>query len=182
VLRWLEGVVGGREPLLALDTAPTPPAAPPAIDDDQMRAGYESVVEQLDRVAAELFDDEVHRVLLATLAVLWECAPETVAHTAPNEVAGGLVWIVGKANDLFRGGLKQNVVQRTLWMRRQLSIPGQSLASAVRGVDLHGAYRPHGCPDLMSFGNAALLTAGTRRVLVRWRDQALRAEAEASQG
>jgi hypothetical protein len=104
-----------------------------------------------------------------------------VGRRPPNEVAGGLVWLVGRANDLFRGGLKQVTVQRELWMRSQLSIVGQSLASSLRGVDLYGAPRPHRCPDLMSFGNPILLTAGTRRLLVRWRDEAVRAEAASDQ-
>ena len=181
VLRWLEGVVGGRERLLALDDSASPEPTPPVIDDARLRAAYDAVVDHLDRVAAELFDEEVRRVLLAALAALWERAPETVAHRAPNEVAGGLVWVVGRANELFRGGLRQNTVQRELWMRRQLSVAGQGVAPSLRGVDLHGAHRPHGCPDLMSFGNAALLTAGTRHMLVRWRDEALRAEEGAAQ-
>lgn len=181
VLRWLDGVVGGREALLGLDDRPTAPPAPPAIEDDGLRSAYESVVDHLDRVSAELFDEEVQRVLLAALAALWERAPEKVVRRPANEVAGGLVWVVGRANDLFRGGLRQITVQRELWMRGQLSVVGQGLASSLRGVDLYGAPRPYRCPGLMSFGNPVLLTAGTRRQLVHWRDEALRAEEGPSQ-
>jgi hypothetical protein len=176
VLRWLDGAVGGRDALLALDEAPTPAPEAPPIDDDRLRASYESVADHLDRVGAELFDEEVHRVLLSALALVWEQSPETVAGRPANEVAGGLVWVVGRANDLFRGGLSQATVQRHLWLRRQLSTVGQGVAPWLRGVDLHGAPRPPRCPNLLTFANPHLLTMATRRSLISWRDQALREE------
>jgi len=90
-----------------------------------------------------------------------------------STVAGGLIWVVGKANGLFDGGFTQQLVRRELWFKQPLNVPGQALARHLRGLDFHGESRPRGCPDLTSFARPELLTTETRRTLIRWRDRAL---------
>lgn len=175
VMQWLDGLVGGREALLALDDRSVPDVGPPPIEDAEARAAYDAVAEQLDRVATTYFDEEVRLVLAAALRAVWEAGPALVTGRPANQVAGGLLWVVGRANQLFAGGLTQTSMQRELWLKPTLSQCGQRLGHVLRGVDLYDAPRPHQCPDLKSFGNPDLLTAATRRLVMRWRDQALAA-------
>ena len=104
--------------------------------------------------------------------------PELLIAGFETLVAGGVVWVVGRANDLFSGGLTQTTVRRELWCRGQLSQLGQSIATLLRGVDLWAAQRPPNSPNLVAFANPDLLTPRTRRILARWRDEALRAQRE----
>ena len=171
-------MVGGRDALLALDDLPAEPRPRPVIEDPAMAAAYAEVEGHLARVAAAFFDDEVDRLLASTLAAVWERSPETVTGRPATLVAGGVVWVVGRANDLFSGGLTQTTVRRELWCRGQLSQLGQSIATLLRGVDLWAAQRPPNSPNLVAFANPDLLTPRTRRILARWRDEALRAQRE----
>ena len=174
VLRWLDGMVGGRETLLALTDEPDPPAPPLDLPDAESRAAVAAVKESLDRVASELLDAEARRALDRALTLLGHAAPHalTGARSAPT-VAGGLLWIVGKANGLFDGGFTQQLVRRELWLKQPLNVPGQALARHLRGIDFHDEPRPRGCPDLRSFARPELLTVATRRTLIQWRDLAL---------
>ncbi|MGH3346826.1 MAG: hypothetical protein ACRDO4_07570 [Nocardioides sp.] len=180
VLRWLDGLVGGRAALLALTDQPDETVARPPLDDPESEAAYVAVGEALDRVAGEFLDAEARRVLDLSLALLWQTAPHVVTGArSASAVAGGLLWIVGKANGLFDGGFTMQLVRRELWLKQALNVPGQALARHVRGIDFHGEPRPRGCPDLLSFGRTELLTIETRRLLIQWRDLALALNAEA---
>jgi len=180
VLRWLDGVVGGRATLLALTDGPGEPTATPVFPDAEAEAAYAAVQEQLDRVTGTFLDPEAHRVLGRALALLWHAAPHAVTGArSPSVVAGGLIWVVGKANGLFAGGLTQQLVRRELWLKQGLNVPGQALARSLRGIDFHSEPRPRGCPDLTTFARPELLTPSTRRALVEWRDLALGEEAGA---
>lgn len=170
VLRWLDGLVGGREALLALTDAPVQPVPPAAVHE----AAYAGVREALDRVSGDYLDVDACRVLDRSLALLWEAAPHAVTGASSvSTVAGGLLWIVAKANGLFDGGFTQQLVRRELWLKQQLHLPGKALARHLRGLDFHAQPRPHGCPDLTSFARVELLTSQTRRTLVEWRDLGL---------
>jgi hypothetical protein len=175
VLEWLDGLVGGREALLALTDEPATPR-PPTFDDAEQGAVYLAVADLLDRVAEQFFDEEVARTFEVAQWTLWQRRPTffTPAHPA-NATAGGLCWVVGRANGLFTGGLTQMTVQRELWLRSTLSTVGQRVAPVLRGVTLTRGRRPAQAPDLMGFADAALLTPTTRRTLLHWRDQALAA-------
>jgi hypothetical protein len=177
VLEWLDGLVGGREALLAMSDAVAPSPEPPTFEDAEQGAVYLAVTELLDRIAGLFFDDEVARVLEVALSTLWQRRPGlfTPAHTA-NATAGGLCWVVGRANGLFVGGPTQTTIQRELWLRSSLSTVGQRIALVLRGVALTQGRRPRQAPDLMGFANPALLTPTTRRTLLPWRDQALAAQ------
>lgn len=178
VLRWLDGLVGGRAALLALTDDPSEPATTPVFPDDASAAAYAAVGEALDRVAGGLLDAGARRMLDRALVLLWETAPHAITGArSPSSVAGGLIWIVGKANGLFDGGFTQQLVRRELWLKQALNVPGQALAKQLRGIDFHSEPRPRGCPDLASFARSDLLTVETRRQLVAWRDLALALEA-----
>lgn len=177
VLRWLDGLVGGREALLALTDQPGEPCAAPTFPDAQSQAAYAAVQEQVARLAGEFLDIEAQRALDRALTLLWQTAPRAVTGApSASTVAGGLVWVVGKANGLFDGGFTQQLVRRELWLKQALNVPGQALARHLRGLDFHGEPRPRGCPDLASFARPELLTGQTRRTLIQWRDLALALE------
>lgn len=177
VLQWLDGVVGGREALLALGDDPTAEPERPRFADPREQEAYAGVEAAIRRVAGSLLDADAQRVLHAALALLWREAPQQVTGAlTPAAVAGGLFWVVGKANGLFGVGLTQQQVQRELWLKQQLHSSGQAVARQLRGIDLHGTGRPRECPDVMSFARVELLTAHTRRALMAWRDQALAEE------
>ena len=180
VLRWLEGLVGGRPCLDALTGDPTPPPGPPAFETPDDEHVHAEVAACLDRVATAYFDTEAQRVLRVALGLLWREAPDVVTgSSSAGRVAAGLFWVVGKANALFVGGLTQQLVQRELWLDQPLSQPGRLVADRLRGVDFHAVPRPHGCPDLTAFARPELLTAQTRRTLLQWRDRAVAEQAAA---
>lgn len=177
VLRWLDGLVGGRAALLALSGAPTEPAATPTFPDDGSAAAYAAVRGAVDRVTGTYLDADAGRVLERALVLLWRTAPHALTGaSSASTVAGGLIWVVGKANGLFDGGFTQQLVRRELWLKQGLNVPGQALARHLRGIDFHGEPRPRGCPDLGSFARPELLTTATRRQLIHWRDLALALE------
>lgn len=180
VLRWLDGLVGGREALLRLDDRPAPPVERPTIDDPEARAVYDEVTDHLARLVGSFFDEEIGRVLEATLEAVWVTEPRAVTGRPAQQVAAGLVWVVGRANQLFTSGLTQASVQRELWVKPSLSQCGQRLATLLRGIDLYGAPRPRQCPDLHGVADPRVFTAATRGLLVRWRDQALAAREAAA--
>ena len=90
-----------------------------------------------------------------------------------------MVWAVGKANGLFTpdGSLRQKDVAAQLGFPGQLSAAGRRVEAQIVGAPGLLGPRPHGlgCPDLLALGTPALLTSGTRRLIVRLRDQARRA-------
>lgn len=180
LLRWLDGMVGGRATLLALDDAPDPAPEPPILRDAEVTERFHDAGEHLARVAADLYDDEVARVLESALATVCTEAPALATSHPANVLAGGIMWVVGSANGLFRHGVAQRDVQRRLWMTQQISTMGRRLVATLSGPDVHGEPRPARAPDLRGFANARLLTPSTRRELIGWRDLALEAEAQAT--
>lgn len=172
-LDWLCGLVGGPDALDALTDATTADPEPPTFGGPEDVAAYDAVAGHLDRVGRLFFDEDANRVLAHALGSLWSRDPGTVRGPAPaQQTAGGLVWVVGRANGLFGGGLTQTAVQRELWLEGSLATAGQPVARVLRGIDLYGGTRPRDAPDLRGFANAALLTTATRRTVIRWRDQA----------
>jgi hypothetical protein len=179
-LDWLRGLVGGQAALDALGDERTPEPGPPDLDHPGDLESYDAVAEQLDRLTDRFFGAEVGRVLQQALALLWMREPALLrGPVTAGQVAGGLCWVVGKANGLFGGHLTQTAIQGDLGLRHPLSGLGQRVGRALGGLPVYGGCRPHFAPDLQAFGEPLLLTAGTRRSLVRWRDQALDAERRA---
>ena len=169
-LAWLEGLVGGRAALLALTDEPAPPPRPPALASTTDGAAYDAVVTRLDRVT-ELYDAEVAAILDWALATAWHRRPALFDGRA-SALAGGLVWVVGKANGLFDRDLRPCDVQGALELRSPLRPMGLRLAPVVGRTAPVVAPRPMEASDLTGFGEAALLTPTTRREVTTWRDLA----------
>lgn len=176
VIGWLCGLVGGPVELDAL-IEERPVGETLVLGDPEDATAFGAVGAHLDRVGGLFFDAEVTAVLQRALALLWTGDPGLVRGPTPaNEVAAGVVWVVGRANGLFGGGLTQTTIQRELWVKQPLATSGQRVSRVLRGIDLFAGTRPPQAPDLRGFANAALLTPATRRTLIRWRDQARAAE------
>lgn len=177
VLDWLDEIVGGRRALEALDTAPlTAPPSTVGEPDGPDAAAHEAVADLLTRVVDRFFDDEVAAALRRALDRLWDIDRALVTSGKPAAVvAGGICWLVGRANGLFADGgrVRQRDVQRELWLKSSIAGPGKTVQTALRGLDPAGARRPMPCPDLVPTGDPALLVSATRRELVALRDRAL---------
>lgn len=180
-LDWLDAVVGGRIALESLDDLPLQPVSAP--DDAELplasRHRLEAITRSLDAAAEEFWDDEVRHALGAVLAAVWAEAPELALRSKSSaHVAGGICWIVGRANDMFGGhGVTQTEVSKCLGLPA-LSASGTSLHHALRGLQPPYGSRPHHEPDLLPTGRADFLIASTRRRLIRLRGQALAARAQ----
>lgn len=177
VLAWLDAVVGGRRALLDLDAAPLEDAPPEAAAD---HPAYDAAVDLLERVARDVFhDDEVGVAAHHVLDRVWAEDPEllTSRRTVP-QVAGGVLWVVGRANGLFgqAPAVRQKDVQRALWLSQPLSGQGRAVERCVRPLGGDAPPRPWRLPSLEPLGDRRLLTSRTRRDLVTWRDRALEAQ------
>lgn len=174
VLAWLDGVVGGRAALLALDEDEQVQLARPA------GAGelYDEVLACLGRVSVEHFDEDFRRAVEAALVTLvQEDAALLQEGRGAVDVAAGLVWVVGRANGLVgaRTGLTQKKLRQTLWLKSWPSHLTPRYQGVLRGLKPEPAPRPTLCPDLLELGDPAYLTAKTRSELRRLRDRALAA-------
>lgn len=182
VLRWLEGLAGGHAALMELTDEPPAPSGLPAPEDPPLVEAHDQVGAHLDRVCSAYFDQEVRDLCERGLRTVLACDPRLATRTHANELAGGLLWLVGRANRLFTGGVTQVTIQRELWLKKQLSVCGQALRHCLAGVDVHAEPRPPSLPDLRTYGCGDLLTGSTRRLVLRWRDEALAAQAAAAPG
>lgn len=177
VLAWLDLLVGGRRALLDLDVAPLEDA-PSAVAADH--PAFDAAADLLERVPRDVFgDDEVAAAAQHVLDRLWAAEPEqiTTRRTVP-QVAGGILWVVGRANGLFgpAPAVRQKDVQRALWLSQSLSTPGRVVERCLRRLDLEPCARPWGMPALESIGDPGVLTSATRRDVVAWRDRALESQ------
>jgi hypothetical protein len=177
-LDWLDSLVGGRIALEALTDDPLP--LPPLLNVDDLplaaRHRVEGVTRALD-VLTELFDAETGRALKAVLAALWEEDRQVVltARSAAH-VAGGICWVVGKANDLFgKDKVTQQASQKKVGLTTSISSFGSTVHRSLRGLQPTYADRPWSQRDLLATGRAGFLTSATRRRLIRLRDQAVAA-------
>jgi len=173
VLRWLESLVGGRAALESLDDGPTPEVPRPAGD----FPSYDEAQAHLERVCQQYFGPEVALVCDNTLARLAERNAELLGLLTGQQVAAGVMWVVGKANVLFGGGVTMTTIARELWVRQPLHAHGTTVGAAVRGAWLGSGLSPRGMPDHKPFGTPTVLTRGVRRRVCEWRDVALAAEA-----
>ncbi len=142
-------------------------------------AAYDALASQVDRAADLFCDAEVAAVLDWALVTGWHRRRDTVNPLGRGRapaVAGGLAWVVGKANGLFDGDLRQVDVQRALGLGSPLRGMGLRLAPVVGRGSPVVAPRPLEAPDLTGFGEPALLTPATRREVATWRDRALGVE------
>lgn len=186
VLEWLDGVCGGREALEALDDAPlrSDDRVLPDVADGPSTPLLAEAAGLLGVVAARHFDPETAIALHRALLRVWTDQPETVTRArTTRHLAGGLCWVVGKANGLFRpaGETRMSEVQDALALSSAISSYAPSVQSALRGLrefptDRWGRpNRPDGTPHLLALGHPDLLVSATRERLIRLRDRALAA-------
>jgi len=177
-LDWLDSLVGGRVALedLTDDPLPVPPLL--RVDDQPLAARHrvEAVSRALD-VVTDLFDVETGRALKTVLARLWEEDRDVVLNAkSAAQVAGGICWLVGRANDQFgKDKVTQLSVQKQLGVTTTISSFGSTVHRALRGLQPTYTERPWSQRDLLATGRAAFLTSTTRRRLIRLREQAVAA-------
>lgn len=194
LLEWLDEQAGGRASLVALTGEPLTddgtevPEADRSLDRQRLTA----VAELLDGCANVLLHlEEWGNACRRALPLLWETDREVVTQ-APSaaHVAAGIVWAVGKANGWFPTSGYSICTQSTLrdhfGLTAYASGYGKSIQAALRAA-WPTASRPWGwrrptTPDLAPLGRPDLLTASTRRTLMRLRDQALASELMAGGG
>jgi hypothetical protein len=127
------------------------------------------------------------RLPTRALPLLWQSDPHVVLHAATaGQVAAGIVWSVGKANGWFPTGGYSVCTQSTLrdhfGLSAYPSAYGKTVQSALRATlptDRPWGWPgpgPHHTPGLAPLGRPDLLTATTRRMLIRLREQALASE------
>ena len=177
-LRWLDGLVGGRESLLALDDRPlvTRPLDLDALAVD-LRARATVISAECDRLVAEVF---ASGELVAAGRHLFEAVlaadPGMLGRSVRDDTAtGALVWAAGQANGLI--GPEGQLLARDLWPR--LGIPpsaaGRGAAMLERlapGADQ--LVPPAGAPKLRATGLPGVLIGATRALLTARRDEVLK--------
>jgi hypothetical protein len=171
VLVWLDGAVGGRRALLALDDEPLVSTADPTDD---------TVDELLRRAAEELFDAEFLLATRAMLTALRSADAELAASLPDAELAAGICWLAGRANGVVGQGttVNQKMLKRVLWLSTSPSRRIPRIKAALRGLRPDPAPRPADCPELLELGVPGFLTSATRRRLIALRDRALQVAEE----
>ena len=177
-LHWLDCVAGSREELLAMTASPV--ALP------RLRDHLDPVADEAWLVADELLTDLREALLPADLAPpLRECLllararlPELAERMTPARLAGGVAWVVGKANAAIgpEGPITQTRVADHLGTTT-LNACGSQVLGHVRRLGWVSA-RPweSNAPALTAVGRVELLSARVRRDLVELRDRSLAEE------
>ncbi|MCY7400490.1 MAG: hypothetical protein LH477_05965 [Nocardioides sp.] len=178
VLHWLDCVAGSREELLAMTASPV--ALP------RLRDHLDPVVDEPWLVADELLVDLREALLPADLAaplrgcllLARERLPELAERMTPARLAGGIAWVVGKANAAIgpEGPVTQVRIADHLGTTT-LNACGTQVLGHVRRLGWNSA-RPWACgaPALVAVGRVELLSASVRRDLVELRDRSLAEE------
>jgi hypothetical protein len=186
-LHWLDSVCGGRDAVLAFDTAPLvddggdlPEGLPPG-----HRQRLESCLVLLDATARQFFDEEAGIALRRGLLRLYERAPGVVTGArSASLLTLGLVWAVGHANGLLfpRGVVTEKELKPYLNANQGGSTIGSKVREALAGpFTWRTADRPWGYGgqprDLQPLGHVDLLVSSVRRQLLGVRERALAAQA-----
>lgn len=187
VLAWLDDVCGGRESVLALDSAPVEDSPDlPEVHSAPARSRLVAVAELLDAVAARRFDPEAGVAFRRCLLGVWDREPDAVldAVTAA-QVAGGVAWLVAKANGELGPQRRVTVtrLKEELALHATPSTYGKVVHRALVGYREFASERTgrlYELPDLLPLGRSDLLLASTRRTLCRARDRALEAQQAAA--
>ena len=183
VLAWLDDVCGDRAAVLALGPDPLEDDRDlPEADTPQARARLTAVAELLDAVAAGCFDPEMSVAFRVCLLQVWEREPDVVLEGATAAlVAGGIAWVVTKANGLLgaQGRITVTRLKESLALHPSPATYGKVVQRALvgyRDFDSERARRIAEMPDLLLLGRPELLVCSTRRILCRARDRALEAQ------
>ena len=183
VLGWLDDVCGDRDAVVTLtpDVLVDEPDLP-EVEAPQARARLTAVAELLDAVAARRLDPEFGVAFRRCLLVLWTREPDVVLDAATAaHVAGGVAWVVAKANDEIGAQRRITVTQLrdALALHQSPTTYGKVVQRALvgyRDFDSQRTGRTYELPDLLPLGRTDLLVASTRRTLCRARDRALEAQ------
>ena len=179
VLAWLDTVAGGREELMAMTASPV---ALPRLADH-----LDPVADEPWLITDELLTDLRESLLPSDLAApLRECLllarerlPELAERMTPVRLAGGIAWVVGKANAAIgpEGPITQILIAHHLGTT-QLNACGNQVLGHVRRLGWTSR-RPWHCeaPALLALGRVELLSSGVRRDLVGLRDRSLAEQA-----
>ena len=187
-LAWLERLCGSRAAIDALDARPLSGDGLdlPEVSDAQSRSRLSAVAELLDAVADRWFDQEIENAFRRALLLTWAAEPEVVLNAATAaHAAGGVAWVVCKANGLLRpqGDMRVGMIKDALALSPSPATYGKVVERALQGYRARpeeGWWRPEGLPDLLAVGHPDLLVSSVRRRLVRVRDRAKEAEAAAN--
>lgn len=180
VLDWLADVCGSPAAVAALGTDPLPDRPDGVVAEPPDRATEElltTAADLTDLVADRWFDAETSYAFRAALHLLLAEDPLTVRRSrSAAHLAGGICWVVGKANGLFLpvGERRVGTIHDTLGLGGSASGRGNEIAAALRGFrgQRLGWRRPEGVPDLLVLGRTDLLVSATRAQLVRLREKA----------
>jgi hypothetical protein len=179
-LGWLARLVGSHEVLDNLPVEPLPGDEPLDLSavPGQVRERVQVISEQVDDVAARLFDDEVRTACRRLLVRAVAAEPGLLREPSRDEVVpAAVLWAVGKANDLLGQGRQMPVsaVTALCGLKSAPTERGKAFAHAIagpRGV-VFGRYQYAADPDVLELGSSDLLVSRFRRQLVRLRDLAL---------
>jgi len=177
-LAWLEAVAGSRERLLSMTSSPV--ALPrlgdhldPVVDEPWLVTD-----ELLTDLRESLFPSDLAAPLREGLLLVRDRLPELAERMTPARLAGGIAWVVGKANAAIgpEGPVTQVRVADHLGTTA-LSTAGSQVLGHVRRIGWPSHW-PWGCgvPALLPVGRVELLSAGVRRDLVELRDRCLEEE------
>jgi hypothetical protein len=179
-LGWLARLVGGHDVLDHLSVDPLPADEPLELVavSGRVRERVQVISDQVDDVAARLFDDEVRTACRRLLVRAVAAEPGLLREPSRDEVVpAAVLWAVGKANDLLGPGRQMPVsaVTALCGLKSAPTERGKAFAHAVagpRGVAF-GRYQYGVAPDVLELGSADLLVSRFRGQLVRLRDLAL---------
>lgn len=168
MLEALDGVVGGRKVLMALDAAPLPDEAFDwgAIPAD-IHPVVQEVLEACDRCADELLDGEHRTAMRRFLARTAAADPKIFRRKAsPVRGAAAIAWVICRANESVGTSWSELSVQELL---ESFGVTG-SVSRRAEPMLRANAVEPHGVYGMMHLGSAELLTAARRVDLIELRD------------
>jgi hypothetical protein len=176
-LQWLEGLVGGRRALLALDGRPLvhgPLDVAGLPPDHQERA--RAISAECDRLAVEVFGcDELVAAGRHLFESVLAADPGMLGRSTRDDTAiGALVWAAGQANGLIGPG--GCLLARELWPRLAIAPSAAGRGTAMLARLAPGADQlvpPPGAPRLRATGVPGALLGATRALIVTRRDDAL---------
>ena len=184
-LAWLALVCGSWGALDGLGVEPLsgdwPDGGPvPALHHPDRVAALDPLV---SRVASTCFDAETGVALRRAARLLDQEDPSALDGGRSSELlAGGICWVVGKANGWFGppAGVAQSRVQHALGLGSSISTSGYAVRRSLGGLASPDSRSPYHLPDLLVLGRPELLVSRTRRTLVQWGDHARGAQALAA--
>ncbi|GGH47142.1 hypothetical protein [Microbacterium album] len=163
--------VGGHRHLDALDTVPmTRVVRDHRALDERARTGLATVRGLIERACGTLFEDpELATAATSVADLLVDADPRIFAKGKPELAAAAVIWIAATVNDALApaGDVPVSAVMSALGLRG--STPAARAVGYLAVLDVD---EPDLWSGLPSLGDPSLLTAGTRRELIRRRDEA----------